>query len=696
MNLCYQKRTDQVRHLDRELTWLQFNHRVQKEAENLRNPLLERAKFLGIVTSNLDEFLQVRYVSILRAAKSINRNMILSSGLSMKAKLERVDYAIVEQQKMQYVLYQGISGELANKGIRFYPNFEPTDAMKAEIKRIFWGEIMPKLKLIPWGEEYWPMNQKKLRLMVKLQPKNGMDVRYAMVSYPGTPRLFKLPCDDGSVCMIRYEDVLRQWLWMMFSQDEILEASAFRIIRNQEFPLDPDEDVPTAVREMLVKRTTGDVMRLEAEDGISSETLAILAQRFQVPEEQLFIAQGPLDLSKLMMTCYNMVDRPDLKFKKVKPLIVHELMDKEIFNRIDERDWLLFHPYHSFEPIINLLSNAARDPYVESIRATLYRVGNNSHVVRTLVKAAEAGKQVTVILETQARFDEDDNLSNSERLRRAGCEVICGIRGLKTHSKAILITRRENGTLKRYAHLATGNYHEGNAKLYTDMGLLTCDEQICSDVQVFFYALENEDHELHTTTLIAAPTSLKPKVFELIRREKEHALAGRPSGIVAKMNSLLDEQVTDALYDASAAGVKIQLIVRGICTLIPEDERLSKNIKVSSIIGRHLEHARAFRFKNGGDVEVYLSSADWMPRNLDRRYELMFLIRDATCKRAIENVLRLQLMDNQKCWKMTPFGDYVRKQAGKDRPINAQEVLLTSLDDVFSGQWDGFQNEHKD
>ncbi len=695
MNLCYQERSDQVRHLDRELTWLQFNHRVQKEAENLQNPLLERAKFLGIVTSNLDEFLQVRYVSILRDAQSINRNMILSSGLSMKTKLERVNYAVLEQQKMQYVLYQGIAGELANKGIRFYPNFEPTEAMKAEIKRIFWGEIMPKLKLIPWGEEYWPMNQKKLRLMVKLQPKNGMDIRYAMVSYPGTPRLFKLPCEDGGTCLIRYEDVLRQWLWMMFSQDEIVEANAFRIIRNQEFPLDPQEDVTTAVREMLVKRTTGDVMRLEAEEGIGSETLSILAQRFQVPEDQLFIAQGPLDLSKLMMTCYSMIDRPDLKFKKEKQVIVHELMDSGIFKRIDERDWLLFHPYHSFDPVVNLFSQAALDPHVVSIKATLYRVGNNSHVVRMLARAAEAGKQVTVILETQARFDEDDNLSNSERLRRAGCEVICGIRGLKTHSKAILITRRENGALKRYVHLGTGNYHEGNAKLYTDMGLLTCDEQICSDVQMFFYALENESQDLHTTTLIAAPAGLKSKVFELIRREKEHALAGRPSGIIAKMNSLLEEQVTDALYDASAAGVKIQLIVRGICTLIPEDDRLSGSIRVMSIIGRNLEHARAFRFENGGDEEVYLSSADWMPRNLDRRYELMFLIRDAACKRAIENVLRLQLMDNQKCWQMTRCGDYIRRNAGKDMPVNSQEVLFSSLDDVFSGRWQGFENQHK-
>ena len=690
MNLCYQDRTEQVRYLDRELTWLQFNNRVQKEAENLHNPLLERAKFLGIVTSNLDEFMQVRYVSILRDGQGINRNMQLSSGLTMKTKLELVDHAVAEQQQVQYKIYHGLIGELANRGIRFYPNFEPTETMQAEIKKIFWGEIMPKLRIIPWGEEYWPMNQKKLRLMVKLQPKNGKDVRYAMVSYPGTPRLFQLPCEDGMICLIHHEDLIRQWLWMMFSQDDILEASAFRIIRNQNFPLDPEEDVATAVREMLVKRTTGDVMRLEAEEGISDEALNILAQRFMVPDDQIFRVSGPLDLNKLMMTCYGMIHRPDLKYKKQKQVIVHELMEPQIFEHIDRRDWLLFHPYHSFEPIINLFSQAAADPDVVGIKTTLYRVGNNSQVVRALTKAAEAGKQVEVVMETQARFDEDANLSNSERLRRAGCRVICGIPGLKTHSKAILITRRENGIFKQYVHLGTGNYHDGNAKIYTDMGLLTSNAQICTDVQNFFHALEHESRDLHTKALIAAPTNLKAKVFELIHREKEHALAGRPSGIIAKMNSLLDEQVTEALYDASAAGVPIKLIVRGICTLIPGDECLSKNIQVQSIIGRHLEHARAFQFDNGGDTEVYLSSADWMPRNLDRRYELMFLVSDERCKKAIQNTLRLQLMDNMQCWQMNPNGDYTRRQPNGEKPVNAQEVMITSINEVFSGEWNGF------
>ena len=690
MNLCYQERTDQLRYLDRELTWLQFNHRVQKEAENMRNPLLERAKFLGIVTSNLDEFMQVRYVSILRDGQGKNRNQLLSSGLSMQKKLELVDCAVTDQQKMQYVLYHGMIGEMAEKGIRFYPELDITDDMKSEIKQIFFSEIMPRLKIIPWGEEYWPMNQKKLRLMVKLQPKNGHAVRYAMVSYPGTPRLYRLPCKDGTICLIRHEDLLRQWLWMMFAQDDILKVSAFRIIRNQDFPLDPEEDVATAVREMLVKRTTGDVMRLEAEEGISDGALKILAQRFSVPDDQLFRVAGPLDLSKLMMTCYGMIHRPELKYPKTQQVIVHELMNPQIFKRIKERDWLLFHPYHSFEPIVNLFSQAAADPAVISMKTTLYRVGNNSQVVRALAKAAQAGKQVEVVMETQARFDEDANLSNTERLRRAGCRVICGIPGLKTHSKAVLVTRREYGALRQYVHLGTGNYHDGNAKIYTDMGLLTSDRQICSDVQNFFSALEHESRDMHTEALIAAPTNLKTKVFELIRREKEHALAGRPSGIVAKMNSLLDEQVTDALYDASCAGVKIKLIVRGICTLIPGDERLSENIGVISIIGRHLEHARAFVFENGGDKEVYLSSADWMPRNLDRRYELMFLIRDERCRQAIENVLRLQLMDNLQCWEMQPNGDYTRRQLGAGMPVNAQEVLIASIDEVFSGQWEGF------
>jgi polyphosphate kinase len=301
---------------------------------------------------------------------------------------------------------------------------------------------------------------------------------------------------------------------------------------------------------------------------------------------------------------------------------------------------------------------------------------------------------VKVVIETQARFDEETNLANADRLRRAGCDVICGIRGLKTHSKAILITRLEDGALRNYVHLGTGNYHDGNTKVYTDMGLLTASAQLGADVQSFFQALENESRNVHTEMLIAAPTSLKATVFELIHREKEHALAGRSSGIVAKMNSLLDEQVADALYDASAAGVKIKLIVRGICTLIPDDESLSQNIQITSIIGRHLEHARAFRFENGGNAEVYLSSADWMPRNLDRRYELMFLIRDEACKRAVENVLQLQLMDNRQCWRMNPCGDYIRKHPDDGYPVSAQEVLIESLDAVFNGTWEGFHRKN--
>ncbi len=695
MNQCYQERTDLVRYLDRELTWLQFNHRVQKEADNQRNPLLERAKFLGIVTSNLDEFMQVRYISILKDGLSVKNEQVLASGLTRREKLDRVNFAIEEQQRAQYVLYQGLMRELSGYRVQFFPDYEPSEAIQAEIKRIFWNEIMPKLKVIPWGEEYWPMNQKKLRMMVKLRPKNGNDVRYAMVSYPGTPRVYKPPGSNGNLCFIRHEDLLRQWLWMMFPQDDILEASAFRIIRNQEFPLDPQEDVITAVREMLVKRTTGDVMRLEAEIAIGSETLALLAHKFHVPDGQVFKAAGPLDLNKLMMTCYTMIDLPELKYPQTKQRIIHELMDQNIFQRIRERDWLLFHPYHSFEPIINLYSQAAIDPAVVSIQTTLYRVGNNSQVVRALTKAAEAGKRVKVLIETQARFDEETNLANADRLRRAGCDVIYGIRGLKTHSKAILITRWEDGVFKNYVHLGTGNYHDGNTKIYTDMGLLTSRTELGRDVQAFFQALENESRSVNTEELIAAPTSLKATVFALIHREKEHALAGRPSGIIAKMNSLLDEQVADALYDASAAGVKIKLIVRGICTLIPEDERLSsRNIQITSIIGRHLEHARAFRFENGGNAEVYLSSADWMPRNLDRRYELMFLIRDEACKRAIENVLQLQLMDNRQCWRMDPCGDYIRKQPDGGVPVSAQEVMIHSLDAVFNGTWEGFQRKN--
>ncbi|MCE5344608.1 MAG: polyphosphate kinase 1 [Eubacteriales bacterium] len=671
---------------DRELTWLQFNHRVQMEADNPDNPLLERAKFLSIVTSNLDEFMQVRYHTVLEAAAGISARKVLPCGLTAEERLKRVNKTILQQQNLQYLLYEGIYSELYHQGVQLFPLYPLNDEMQARVKEIFLRELLPRLKPIPWGEELIPLPQKRLHWLVRLHPRSGRGARYVSVALPGSQRLYELPSPGDARCLIRKEDLAKMFLPLLFPEDRVEEASMFRILRNQDFVMDEHGDVATVVREMLLKRRTGDVMRLEAEERMSAEMLAMLMKRFQVPPEHRYRVTGPLDLNKLMMSLYGTLDRPDLKYPRAEPVSIPALMGGEIFTQIAARDWFLYHPYHSFEPVINFLARAADDPDVCSVKMTLYRVGSSSPVVRALAKAAENGKQVTVLFEARARFDEENNLAQGERLRRAGCHVLYGIPALKTHSKTVLVSRMENGHLRRYLHLGTGNYHDGTARLYTDMCLFTADPQLGEDAARFFYGLEGSGPTFSLEQLVDAPGRLKTRLLSLIDREKQHALAGKASGIIAKMNSLLDAEIIAALYDAGRSGVHIRLIVRGICTLIPGVPRLSENIEIVSIVGRHLEHARAFRFENGGMPEYYLSSADWMPRNLVKRLELMFPLKDPACQRAVDSILALQLADNVKSWRLDSSGNYTRKHAVA-ATVNAQEILLANLGAVMTGQW---------
>jgi len=672
---------------NRELTWLKFNQRVQMEADNPANPLLERAKFLAIVTSNLDEFIQVRYHTLLEDAAGDRGAQAAPCGLTNAEVLAQADKTILHQQNLQYLLYEGIHSELYHQGVRLYPIFSLNEAMRARMKEIFLGDLMNRLQVVPWGEELSPPSQKKLRFLIRLTPASGAGERYVTVSLPTSPRLYELPAMREARCFIRQEDLVKAFLPLLFPEDAIAEAAVFRILRNQDFPIEEGGDVATAVREMLLKRRTGDVLRLEAEERMSAGMLAMLMKRFRVSPEHRYRATGPLDLNKLMMSVYGQLDRPDLKYPRHEPLTVPALTGGDIFAQIAAKDWFLYHPYHSFEPVVNFLNRAADDPDVCSVKMTLYRVGNNSPVVRALARAGENGKQVTVLFEARARFDEETNLAQGEKLRRAGCHVIFGVPGYKTHSKIVLVSRMENGSLKRYLHLGTGNYHDGTVKLYTDMGLLTADPQLCEDSARFFYSLEGNGPSFATKELVSAPEHLKPRLLALIRREKKHALSGRPAGIVAKMNSLLDNEVIAALYDANNAGVPIRLIVRGICTLIPGVPHMSEHIRIVSIVGRHLEHARAFRFENGGNPELYLSSADWMPRNLLTRVELMFPVKSPACCRAVENILALQLRDTEKSWVLHSDGTYARRAGSDDPPVNAQETLIQHIEAVCAGCW---------
>ncbi len=676
----------QPRYFDRELTWLQFNHRVQMEADNPDNPLLERAKFLAIVTSNLDEFLQVRYHTLLELAAGEFAQVMQPCGHTPVELQRLVNKEILNQQNLQYLLFDGINSELYHQGIRLYPSFPLTAAMQERMKEIFLGEIINRLKPLPWGEELSPLPQKKLLFFIRLQPKSGKPARYMTIALPGSPRVYELPAEQNVRYLIRQEDIIKAFLPLLFPQDIVSEASLFRILRNQDFDMDASGDVATLVREMLIMRRTGDVMRLETEERMSVELLTMLMKRYQLPSERHYRVTGPLDLNKLMMSVYGMLDRPDLKYPKARPLTIAALTGPDIFAQIAARDWMLYHPYHTFDPVLNLLNRAAEDPDVCSIKMTLYRVGSTSPVVKALGKAAENGKQVTVLFEARARFDEENNLTHGERLRRSGCRVIYGLPILKTHSKALLICRMEGGHMRRYMHLGTGNYHDGTVRLYTDLGLLTADKQLGEDTARFFYGLEGNGPIFSTPELVEAPDFLKEKLLKLIHREKMHALYGEPAGITAKMNSLLDDDVIEALYAASCAGVPISLIVRGICTLVPGVPGRSENIRVCSIVGRNLEHARAFRFENGGLPEIYLSSADWMPRNLCKRVELMFPVKDPSCFRTVENILALQLMDNQKSWVLHEDGTYSRRAKNTSAPLNAQEAMLQDIEAVSAGK----------
>ncbi len=670
---------------NRELSWLLFNRRVQEEADNPDNPLLERAKFLSIVTSNLDEFMQVRYHGVYEAAQGKERDKRVQGGMRAETLYRRVNKEILRQNNVQYMLYEGIRSELYLEGVQLYPAFSLNDEALARVKSLFEKEIRPYLKAKSLEESH--RRQKQLYFCIKLARGRKREAQFRLISLPAAlPRLFDISCDKDVQRLIRLEDVVRLNLSRLFGKEEMEHAAAFRVLRNQDFPVEErtEEDVESAVRTMLAKRPTGQVMRLEAEECMSEEMLTLLMKTFGVEMERRYRVTGPLDLNKMIMALYGIVKRPDLKYAPAAPAETPQLMGEDVFDQIDRRDWLLYHPYHSFAPVVHLMQRAVEDPTVRSIRQTLYRVSGNSPIVAALAQAAENGKSVTVLFEAHARFDEENNLYWGERLRRAGCRVLYGLPHLKVHSKITLFEREVNGQVRREVHLGTGNYHDGTAKLYTDFGLLTADPGLTDDAVAFFDLLEGKEGEMHQ--MVKAPDMLQSKLLTLFEREMSHAREGRPARIVAKMNSLCDPKMMRALMEAGQAGVEIYLIIRGICCLIPEVPGLTDNIHVRSIVGRYLEHARAFLFENGGEHEVYLSSADWMQRNLYKRVELMFPVKDETLRQAVENVLQLQWNDTEKCRWRRGNGEYVLHRRGPGG-LNAQETMLKDIQGVFAGDY---------
>ena len=668
--------------INRELSWLKFNNRILEEADNVDNPLLERAKFLAIVTSNMDEFLQVRYERLYAARDSEER----AQGHIRAGKLYRkVNKEILHQCNRQYTLYEGIRSELHLQGVQLFPAFPMDSEMSEREKVLFEQEICPQLK----AEDLKTVRirQKQLYVCVKLVRSPRKPAQFKLVALPTSlPRLYDLSDNKDQQCLIKLEDIVHHHIYRLFPREEVEHSALLRVICNQNFPVveETAQDVVPAVQEMLIKRQQGAVMRLEAEERMSEEMLTLLMKQFHLEQERRYRVTGPLDLNKLMMNLYSMIKRADLKYPAAQPLEVPALMGEDVFDVIDREDWLLFHPYHSFAPVVHLMQRAAVDPTVKSIKQTLYRVSGTSPIVAALAQAAQNGKDVTVLFEAHARFDEESNLHWGERLERSGCRVLYGLPNLKVHSKVTLFEREVDGELHREVHLGTGNYHDGTAKLYTDFGLLTADEQLTADAAAFFDALRGRDAELQE--IAKAPDQMRKKLVELIDREAENAEAGKPARILAKMNSLSDKKVIKALLKASQAGVEINLIVRGICCLVPEVEGVSDNIHIRSIVGRHLEHARAFMFENAGEHEVYLASADWMPRNLSRRAELMFPVKEEASRRAVENVLTLQWNDTQKARHCNADGDY-QLHWREDGGVNAQEILIKDIWGVYEGKY---------
>ncbi|MFI4943955.1 MAG: polyphosphate kinase 1 [Burkholderiales bacterium] len=655
--------------LNRELSWLEFNGRVLEEACDPTNPPLERLKFACIVASNLDEFFMVR-VAALKNALAEGDTAPDVAGLTPAQQLARISeraHAMVEQ------LYAALTGEilppLAERGLRLVRPGDLEAPARAALSRFFKDEVLPALTplAIDASRPFPMLASLSLNLAVLIGPAEGEDQpRLAVVQVPSRlPRLVRPPGIEGMVHVL-LEDVIWADLQSLFPGQEIRDVAAFRIARDSELDFDDEggRDFLQVIEEELKNRRRSEIVRLEVQDGVSEVLLELLVSRLGVGEVDVYPIRGPVDIRPLLP----LVDLPlleDLRDPPLKPVPVIEAAGPELFALLDERDVVLHHPYESFDPVTALVASAADDPDVLAIKQTLYRASGDSPLVRSLERAAENGKQVTVLVELLARFDEQSNIRWAKRLEESGCHVIYGIRGYKTHSKILLVVRRGRQGIERYVHLGTGNYNEKTARIYTDFCVMTSDPEIGEDASAFFNALTGYSDPPRMRKLVMAPTQLRERVVRMIGRERQRAEAGQAAEIRAKLNALVDEDIIRALYDAAKAGVKIRLAVRGICCLRPGLKGTSDTIEVVSVVDRFLEHSRIYYFRNGGDEEVYLASADWMPRNLDRRIELLFPVEAADGRQKVLQALDAIFQDNVKGRKLQADGSYKRKRPGK-------------------------------
>ena len=670
-----------LRLLNREQGMLAFNERVLALADLPDVPLLERLRYVTIVSSNLDEFFEVRVAELREIADSTHvdavgaRESLKVIALRVRQLVER-KYALLNEQLIP---------ALAAEGIVFHMINGWTDAQRDWAQSVFISEIEPLLTPIALDPAHpFPrILNKSLNFIVELEGQDAFGRRagIAVLQAPrALPRVLRVPTESSGAPhgVMLLTSVVQGFVGTLFPGLEVLAVHQFRVTRNSELFVDDEEvtDLRAALQGELRQRHYGDAVRLEVSAGCSAAVLQRLLDEFNLQESDCFRVAGPVNLSRLSQVI-DLVERPDLKFPVFEAHVPEALRGRDLFSAIRKRDILLHHPYESFNPVMAFLNSAAADPSVVAIKQTIYRTGTDSALMESLIEAARIGKEVTVVVELMARFDEEANIGWAARLEQVGAHVVYGVVGHKTHAKMALIVRREEGKLRRYAHLGTGNYHPRTARLYEDFGLFTADEKICADVHELFRRLTGLGLARELNALVQSPFTLHEMVLSSIRREARHARAGRKGYIAAKVNALLEPMVIDALYKASQAGVKIDLIVRGVCALRPGVPGLSENIRVRSIVGRFLEHSRVYHFWNDGERDVWLASADWMDRNLLRRVEVAFPVRDPRLKRrVIQEGLIEHLRDNASAWMMDGDGNYQRKRPrGAQRRVSQLRML---------------------
>ena len=680
---------DYTCYVNRELSWINFNVRVLNEAKDPEIPILERIKFCAITSSNMDEFFMVRIAAIQDSANTKIVTLDIA-GLTQLEQLEKIKSAVKDMITMQYATYnRSLHHELANIGIELIDKYENlSETQQIYVDDYFLKNVAPVLTpiAVDMSSPFPLIANKSLNISMLLQRKknntnkftNYGNFFFGNVEVPSIlGRLVKIPnTAESKISFILLENIIKKNVNKLFNNYDIISANTIRVMRNADIPLD-ERDMDTLLDQIekgIENRQYGDVLRLEVDDDIDIRLLNILKTNLEVKDEDVFRIQGPLDMT-FLFGLYGAVpaDFDQYKFPPFTPQLNPRIdPKKDIFEEIRKKDIFLFHPYETFDPVVDFVRQGSEDPNCLAIKQTLYRVSSDSPITHALIKAAQNGKQVTILLELKARFDEENNIKWAKELEKVGCHVIYGLKGLKTHCKLTLVVRKEDGKIRRYIHVGTGNYNDKTAKLYTDCGIFTCKEEFGEDAAAVFDMISTQYEPNNWNKLLLAPLWMKRRFMTLIDREVENVKQGKKGFLVAKMNALVDKMLIDKLLYASKSGVKIHLIIRGICCLQVGIPGISDNIKVESIVGTFLEHNRIYYFYNDGNEEYYIGSADWMPRNLDKRVEIITPVEDEDIKKKLQHILDVYMADNRKAYYMQPDGSYKKLNTSGKELVNSQ------------------------